>query len=199
MRRRQLVAGIGSAAVVGGAGLFAAGATPSVFDSNDGGTGGTTGSDGDTDKGGDETEVIEPMTIETIDAPGSRDDEVTVPATEQPTFVDFFGTWCPPCAEQMPSLGTASDRVGDDVRFISVTTEAVGRSVTESEIADWWIENDGDWLVGADPTAELAAKLNVSAYPTAVVLDVSGRIQWSESGVHTADELVTEIERVLDR
>jgi hypothetical protein len=39
----------------------------------------------------------------------------------------------------------------------------------------------------------------VSAYPTAVVLDVSGRIQWSESGVHTADELVTEIERVLDR
>ena len=194
MRRRQLVAGIGSAAVVGGAGLFAVGATPSVFDDA-----GAAGSDDGTGDGGGESETVEPMTIETIDAPGSRDGEVTIPAVEQPTFVDFFGTWCPPCAEQMPALGAASDRVGDDVRFISVTTEAVGRSVTESEIADWWRENDGDWLVGADPTVELAAKLNVTAYPTAVVLDASGRIRWSDSGVHTADELVAEIESVLDR
>ena len=59
MRRRELVAGIGSAAVVGGAGLVAVGATPRVF-------------------GGPDAEQIEPMTIETIDAPGSRDGEVTV-------------------------------------------------------------------------------------------------------------------------
>lgn len=181
---------------MGGAGLYAVGATPSDFGGTDG-VGGTTG-DGD-GTGGSGTESIEPMTIETIDAPGSRDGETTIPASDQPTFVDFFGTWCPPCIEQMPALGEASDRVGEDVRFISVTTEAVGRSVTESEIADWWVKHDGDWLVGADPTAELAAKLNVSAYPTAVVLDASGRIQWSDSGVHTADELVAEIETVVER
>jgi len=180
MRRRELVAGIGSAAVVGGAGLVAVGATPQVF-------------------GGPDAEQIEPMTIETIDAPGSRDGEVTVPATEQPTFVDFFGTWCDPCIKQMPALGAASDQVGDQVRFISVTTEPVGRSVAESTIVEWWRENDGDWLVGADPTTELAAKLNVGGYPTAVVLDASGRIRWSEAGVHTADELVAEIESVLER
>lgn len=179
MRRRQLLAGIASVGALGGAGLLATGNAPSSL------------------LGPDE-DAIEPMTIDTIDAPGSRDGEVTLPASDRPTFVDFFGTWCPPCAEQMPDLGAANERVGDRVTFISVTTEAVGRSVTEAEVADWWIEHDGNWLVGADPTAELAAKLNVGGYPTAVVLDENRHIRWSESGVHTADELVAEIERVLD-
>lgn len=179
MRRRQLLAGIASAGAIGGAGLLATGKVPTIL-------------------GGSAAESVEPMTIDTIDAPGSRDDEVTIPAPDQATFVDFFATWCPPCAEQMPALGEANERVGDDVRFISVTTEAVGRSMTEEEVASWWVEHDGEWLVGADPTAELAAKLNVGGYPTAAVIDAAGRVQWSESGVHTADELVTQIEDVLD-
>ncbi len=178
MRRRQLLAGAASVAAVGGAGLFATGHAPSVF--------------------GEDAEPIEPMTIQTIEAPGSREGEVTIPASDQPTFVDFFGTWCPPCIEQMPALGDAHERVGEEVRFISVTTEAVGRSVTEAEIAEWWVEHDGSWLVGADPTAELAARVNVGSYPTAVVFDDAGRIQWSDSGVHTADELTERIEAVLE-
>lgn len=180
MRRRHLLAGVASAGVVGGAGLLATEKTPAIL-------------------GGSEGESIEPMAIETIDARGSRNGEVMVPAPDQPTFVDFFGTWCPPCAEQMPALGEANDRVGDDVRFISVTTEAVGRSMTEEEVADWWAEHDGNWLVGADPTAELAAKLNVSGYPTAVVIDANRRVQWSESGVHSADALVTQIKDAQSR
>ncbi len=179
MRRRQLLAGLVSAGALGGAGLIATGHRPGILG------------------GGDE--AIEPMTIATIEAPGSRDGEVRLPTPGETTFVDFFGTWCAPCAEQMPALGAAHDRVGDEVVFVSVTTEAVGRSVSEADIVEWWIEHDGGWLVGADPTAELAAKLNVGGYPTAVVLDGSGRIRWSDSGTHTAEELVSEIERVAAR
>ena len=87
--------------------------------------------------------------------------------------------------------------MGDRVTFVSVTTEAVGRSVTETEVADWWREHDGDWLVAADPTAELAAAVDVGSFPTAVVLDASGRIHWSEAGVHSTETLVEQIEAVL--
>lgn len=180
MRRRHLLAGIASAGALGGAGLLATGNAPAML-------------------GGSDGESVEPVTIDTIEAPGSRDGEVTIPAPDRATFVDFFGTWCPPCAEQMPALGEASDRVGDSVLFVSVTTEAVGRSVTEEEIADWWREHDGDWLVGADPTAELASKLDVGGYPTAVAIDADGRVRWSDAGVHTADELVEHIETARDR
>jgi thiol-disulfide isomerase/thioredoxin len=180
MRRRDLLAGIASVGALGGAGLLATGTAPAML-------------------GGSDVEPVEPVTIETIEAPGSRDGEVTIPAPDRITFVDFFGTWCPPCIEQMPALGEASDRVAEDVLFVSVTTEAVGRSVTEGEVADWWREHDGDWLVGADPTAELASKLDVGGYPTAVVIDDTGRVRWSDSGVHTADALVERIESARNR
>ena len=182
MKRRHLLTGLASAGVVGGAGLVAAGVGPSPL----GGGGGT-------------TEPVEPTTLDTVDAPGSRDGEVTIPAAGTPTFVDFFGTWCAPCVEQMPALAEAEARVGADALFVSVTTEDVGGSLSEAAVADWWRENDGDWLVAADVTAELAAKLNVGGYPTGVVLDADGRVQWSAMGVHTADKIVSEVESVLDR
>jgi thiol-disulfide isomerase/thioredoxin len=181
MKRRDLLAGLASVGAIGGAGLVATGTIPDAFSN------------------GDETpEPVEPTTLDTIEAPGSRDGEVTIPADNQATFVDFFGTWCAPCVEQMPALGEAENRIGDEVLFISVTTEDVGGSVSEETVVEWWRENDGDWLVAADVTAELAAKLNVGGYPTAVALDPTGRIQWSESGIHTADELVAGIEIALN-
>ncbi|GAB7095399.1 TlpA disulfide reductase family protein [Halolamina litorea] len=178
MNRRQLLAGVASAGAIGAGALVATGGIPS----------GT--SDGQT--------PVEPTTLDTIDAPGSRDGEVTLPAAGQPTFVDFFGTWCDPCVEQMPALAEVEDRVGDDVQFVSVTTEDVGGSVSTESVVEWWRENDGDWLVAADVTAELAAKLNVGGYPTAVALDADGRIRWSESGIHSADELIAGIETARD-
>jgi len=181
MKRRDLLAGLASVGAIGGAGLVATGTIPDAFSN-----------------GNETPEPVESTTLDTIEAPGSRDGEVTIPADNQATFVDFFGTWCAPCVEQMPALGEAENRIGDEVRFVSVTTEDVGGSVSEERVVEWWRENDGDWLVAADVTAELAAKLNVGAYPTAVTLDSTGRIQWSESGIHTADEIVAGIETALN-
>jgi thiol-disulfide isomerase/thioredoxin len=168
--------------ILGGGGLVATGNLPGGF--------------GVTDSTG---EAIEPVTVETVAAPGSQDGSVTLPSDERPTFMDFFGTWCAPCIEQMPALAEAKDRVGDEVLFVSVTNEDVGGALSEEALAEWWRENDGDWLVAADVTAELAAKVNVSGYPTAVALDADRRIRWSESGTHTADEIVSGIETALDR
>jgi len=98
----------------------------------------------------------------------------------------------------MPALNEANERVGDRVTFVSVTIEDVGGSVTAAEVSQWWRENDGDWLVAADVTAELGAKLGMGPLPTAVALDAAGRIRWSGSGIHTADGLVDGIETALD-
>ena len=179
MERRHFLAGIASAGALGAGGLLATGNVPAAL-------------------GGSSVEPIEPITIDTIEAPGSRDGEVTLPAADRVTFVDFFATWCKPCKEQMPALAEANDRIGDDVLFVSVTTEDVGDGVPESAVVDMWEDFGGDWPVATDRTAELAAKLDVGGYPTAVVLDGTGRVRWSDSGVHTADTLVAETEAVLE-
>jgi|AntDeeMetagen192_2_1112575.scaffolds.fasta_scaffold00145_14 thiol-disulfide isomerase/thioredoxin len=190
MRRRDILAGVGSLGTIGGAGALAIRGPPSFGDGTDETQSGNSDGTGSPD--------TEPLTIETIDAPGSEAGEVRVPASDRPTFIDFFGTWCPPCIEQMPALAVANDRIGDDVLFISITSEAIGRSVTKAELVDWWEKHDGNWSLGLDPTAELTARYLAGGYPSAVAIDTSGRVQWSDTGVKTADELVAGIEQALE-
>ena len=180
MRRRHLLAGIASAGALGGAAAVATGNVPAEL-------------------GGDAAESIEPVTLGTVDAPGSRDGEVTLPAPDRPTFIDFFATWCDPCVEQMPDLAAAHDRLGDEVLFVSVTTEDVGGAVSEETVADWWRKHDGEWLIAADVSLELAARLNVGGYPSARAMDASGRVRWATSGTHTTEEFIDGIEKALDR
>ncbi|WP_254524336.1 TlpA family protein disulfide reductase [Natrinema caseinilyticum] len=190
MRRRDVLAGVGSLGVIGSAGVVAIRGLPSV------GNGSGESQNGDSNESESTNSV--PMTIETVAAPGSEAGEVRVPAPDQPTFIDFFGTWCPPCIEQMPALREANERIGDKVLFISITNEAVGRSVTKEELVDWWTKHDGNWLLGLDPTTELAARYLAGGYPSAVAIDTSGRVQWDDTGIKTADELVTGIEEAIE-
>lgn len=181
MRRRDVLAGVGSLGVVGAAGAVAIRGPPSFGD------------------GPEESESpAEPLTIETLEAPGSEAGEVRVPASDRATFIDFFGTWCAPCSEQMPALAEANDRIGDELLFMSVTNEAVGRSVTKAEVVEWWNDHDGNWTLGIDPTAELSAQYLTGGIPYAVAMDSSGRVQWSAGGRKSADELVAGIERALE-
>jgi len=186
MRRRDVLAGLAATGTVIGGGAVAIYGLPSVDEYSDDSTAGES--------------TDEPLTIETVDAPGSDAGEVTIPSTDQPTFIDIFGTWCPPCVEQMPALAEAYDRVGDSVLFVSITNESVGedRSVTESELVDWWDEHDGNWTLGLDRRAELTERYLAGGYPSAVAIDPTGTIQWSDSGVKTADELVAGIEEAIN-
>lgn len=184
MRRREAIAGIGSLGLLGAAGVVAFRGFPSPESDSSGSNG--------------ESRDVDPLTVETLDAPGSSAGSVQIPPQNQPVFIDFFGTWCPPCIDQMPELAKANERVGDSVMFISVTTEAVGRVVTKDEIVDWWSENDGEWLLGIDPTTKLAARYNPTGYPYAVAIDADGEVRWSDTGLKSADDLVEGIETALD-
>ncbi|NGM71526.1 redoxin family protein [Natronolimnobius sp. AArcel1] len=186
MRRRDILAGIGSAGVVAGAGAVAIYGLPSVDDLT----------------GEDDGYADDPLEIETVDAPGSEAGTVQIPDPEKITFIDIFGTWCPPCIEQMPALGEASDRIGDgdEIQFLSVTNESIGenRAITMDELLEWWREHDGDWTLGLDPSAELTERYLQGDYPSAVAIDTAGRVQWGDSGIKTADELVDGIEQAFE-
>ncbi|WP_252698833.1 TlpA family protein disulfide reductase [Natronosalvus vescus] len=177
MRRRELLAGIGSLGILAAGGAVAMGGASSIQSSLQ-------------HRFGPDVDQLE---LETVDARGSEPGTIALPSLEQPTFIDFFGTWCPPCVEQMPALADAHDHLGDTVTFVSVTLE----NAPDDDIADWWGEHDGQWTIARDRTAELAERYGLSGYPYAVAIDEHGVERWSDAGVKTADELIDGIERAL--
>lgn len=187
MRRRDLLAGVAGAGTVIGGGAIAVYGLPAVDDP-------APESDSADGTGGD------PLTIETVDAPGSDAGEILVPEPGRATFVDIFGTWCAPCIEQMEALAEAHERIGDEVLFVSVTNESVGenRAISEAELVDWWDEHDGNWTLGLDRRTEVTERYLAGGYPSAAAIDATGTVQWSDSGIKTADELVAGIEHALD-
>ena len=127
MRRRDVLAGLAGAATLGGGAYVLT-------------------DDGAADR-------VEPIELETVDAPGSRSGTTTIPDPGRVTFVELFATWCHVCQESMEPLDEASDRVGDDVQFVSVTNEPLDHAVTRAEIREWWADHDGRWPVAVTTTS----------------------------------------------
>ncbi|MFP9060445.1 TlpA family protein disulfide reductase [Natrialbaceae archaeon A-chndr2] len=181
MRRRDYIAGLGSLGVLATGGVVATQGAGPIQDRLQRWFG----------------PDVEPLEVETADVRGSEPGTMQIPTLEGPMFLDFFGTWCPPCIEQMPALAAVHEHLGGEVTFVSITNEAVGASITEEELADWWIEHDGNWTVALDRNVELAERYGLSGYPLAVAIDEYGVVQWSETGVKTEAELIDGIEQAL--
>lgn len=172
MRRRDLLAGAAGLGVLGGGGALASGAIE-------------LGSQG-----------IEPVELETLDAPGSTARTATVPERGRVTFVEIFATWCTVCKSMMPRIAEVHKAVDSDVQFLSVTNEPVGTTVSREEVVEWWTTNGGAWPVALDVDLELTEQLNAGGVPYAVVFDEQNRIVWEHRGRASVDELTERIQGV---
>ena len=183
MRRRELVAGIGSVGVLAGGGTVLWRGLPTLAD--DGRPAGETGGD--------------PLEVETIDARGSEAGTLRVP-TDGVTVVMFFTTGCGNCQAQMPRLDEArshlAERHGDAVEFLSVTYQTP-ETKPEDELREWWRLHSGNWSVGYD--SGLASSYSVVGFPVTIVVDSDGEKRWEETGVQDADTIVDAVEDILER
>ncbi|WP_290810538.1 thioredoxin family protein [Halovivax sp.] len=187
MKRREALAGAASLGLLAAGGAVAVRGPPSIG--------------GDGNGAGGSNDVSEPIAVETLSLPWSDGEPVDVPTEDRVTVVKFFATWCRSCREMLPDVTETHGRVGDDVQFLSVTTERVGDDgqVTTADVEDWWEDHGGgEWPVGSDETAELQVRHDVAGVPATVVFDADGVERYSHVGVSTTDELVDAVEAARD-
>ena len=174
MRRREFIAGAVSAGAVGTAGAL------HVFGMPFGSTVGEEPAHGQ-------------VSVSGVEATGSVESSVTLPANDTVTFVDLFATTCTVCQRQMPALGEAADSL-PDVKFVSVTAERES-FVDNAGLAEWWDEYDGSWQVARDDSYDFVRHYS-RATPTAVIFDANGMVRFEETGRKSAEEIIEEIEAV---
>ena len=192
MRRRDILAGLGSLGVIGAGGVLAIRGVPSV------------------DDGADEDEEREPVELETLEATGSEAGTITVPAEGQVMVVDFFATWCDVCEDEMPTLAEANERIDDEnVQFVWATTEILNPSEDdkasivegwESDFVVWDEESEHDWTLAVDSGFDLTSQYDAEGQvPTTVVIDEEGETYYrSTGGGKVADEIVDAVETALE-
>jgi thiol-disulfide isomerase/thioredoxin len=93
-------------------------------------------------------------------------------------LIDFWATWCAPCVHATPGLARLQRKYKDDPLVI------IGVSA-DRDRAPWkeFIEkNKLDWTHFYDERGMMANRFTVNAYPTYILMDHEGIIQYRQQG-----------------
>ena len=113
----------------------------------------------------------------------------------QVVLVNFWGTWCPPCVAEMPSLQRLQSQLSDE-RFTLLT---VNYGENAHRVAHFRDQRGLDIRVLLDPDLAAADAWGVDFLPTSFRLDTEGRVRYRAYGELDWDtpEVVDRVERLL--
>jgi cytochrome c biogenesis protein CcmG/thiol:disulfide interchange protein DsbE len=102
-----------------------------------------------------------------------------------PTVVNLWGSWCPPCREEMPVLQEVAQTAGDRVRVVGIISK------DGLPQASAFAQDAGVTFPSAyDASGELMAELGINALPFTYFLAADGALMHTQAGpVASADEL----------
>ena len=98
---------------------------------------------------------------------------VEIGSNDNILVINFWATWCAPCKKEMPSLNNLAENMKyDDVRIITVASGRNSKEAIESFFSDNDLVNLNKFR---DPRGKIAMSYGVTALPTTVVIDPSGK------------------------
>lgn len=101
-----------------------------------------------------------------------------------PIVLNFWGSWCAPCQQEMPVLAAAAHREGTRVTFLGVDLEDT-RNGAQAMLTRYAVSYPSVF----DPNDTLAAPYQVVGSPTTVFIDSKGDVVGRVQGALTASRL----------
>ncbi|PHQ29868.1 TlpA family protein disulfide reductase [Leeuwenhoekiella nanhaiensis] len=100
---------------------------------------------------------------------------------QQPYFINFWATWCPPCIAEMPGIAELYADKKDSVNFVLVSFD------TDFEKAKAFKAKKGYDFPIYRVAYDLPAMYNTGSLPTTIVIDARGRLALSHMGIANYD------------
>ena len=116
-------------------------------------------------------------------------------------FLNFWGTWCPPCRAEMPEIQELYEEYGEntgDVIILGVALPNVGNEGSEEEIASFLEENGYTYPTVMDEEASIASSYYISAFPTTFMIDKDGNVFGYATGQLTKEIMKDIIQQTID-
>lgn len=116
-------------------------------------------------------------------------------------FLNFWGTWCPPCRAEMPdiqSLYETQETEGENgVIILGIAAPNYGREKDEQGIKNFLKENSYTYPVLIDTDAELFEAYGIYSFPTTYMIDRDGNVFGYASGQISKDMMHSIINQTL--
>jgi thiol-disulfide isomerase/thioredoxin/predicted negative regulator of RcsB-dependent stress response len=102
----------------------------------------------------------------------------------QVVVLDFWGTWCPPCREELPHIQALhASYAGRGVRVIGMNYEQPEEDAARMRLVrDFVASNNYTFPVLVDHEFTAGEAYGIEAFPTVVVVDKTGRIRYRNEG-----------------
>jgi len=113
------------------------------------------------------------------------------------TLLNFWGTWCPPCRQELPAMARIAGRLADDARFQLVAVSCGGAGPDDlAEITTTTLEFLAAQRLEIDPWGDpsgrarvvVSESLGFDAYPTTYLLGPDATVRAVWVGYRSRDE-----------
>ncbi len=91
----------------------------------------------------------------------------------RPVWVNFWATWCPPCAEEMPEM----QKLYDQYRHSGLALLGVDVQETETAVRLFTARGNFDWAFLLDADGKVVDRYMVGGLPSHFFIDESGVIR----------------------
>jgi cytochrome c biogenesis protein CcmG/thiol:disulfide interchange protein DsbE len=111
-------------------------------------------------------------------------------------YVDFWASWCGPCAESFPWLNQMQEKYGADLAVVGVNVD------TSAKAADGFLKkHPARFDIVRDPDGKLAELYAIEGMPSSVLIGPDGRVLHKHSGFrsHQTAEYEAAIRAALPR
>lgn len=101
-------------------------------------------------------------------------------------LLDFWGSWCPPCRESIPMVANLNKKfAGQPVKVVGISSDD-----NEESWRSFIKNNQMTWTEFLDRDSQVQAIFEIQAFPTFIVLDRNGGIQFRQAGLGDDSESV---------
>jgi thiol-disulfide isomerase/thioredoxin len=110
-------------------------------------------------------------------------------------IVDFWASWCLPCAESFPVMDELQKKYGDRLVIIAVNVDEKA-----AKMETFLKKHPVTFTVVHDAEQKMVARVEPETMPTSFIIDGAGKVRFLHNGFHGAEtrqEYITQIESLL--
>lgn len=117
-------------------------------------------------------------------------------------FLNFWGTWCPPCRAELPEIQDLyeayGENAGDELVVLGIAAPLMGQEKSEEEIIAFLEENELTYPVLMDSDWELFNGYGIYSFPTTFMIDPEGNVYGYVSGQLSYDMMESIIKQTRE-